>query len=143
MIPSFCRAVPRRSDAIFPVRESVSSTRATSRSRPTPRRSRPRSATSSHADSQISGGVSGTMLEISLKNCHDAGDLTGIERFLSSAAGVQGVHLDRTRAVAHVTIDPQATDAAALHEALRRAGYACACQEAGVGTPAARPHPPH
>src|SRR5438132_4870071 len=89
-----------------------------------------------HHHAPISGGVSGTMLEISLKNCHDAGDLTGIERFLSNAAGVQGVHLDRTRAVAHVTIDSQATNAAALHEALRPAGYACACQAAGCETPA-------
>jgi len=80
--------------------------------------------------------VSGMMLEIRLKNCHDAGDLTGIERFLSNAAGVQGVHVDRTRAVAHVTIDPQATNAAALHDALRRAGYGCVCREAVVETPA-------
>src|SRR5439155_3083970 len=79
--------------------------------------------------------VSGTMLEISLKNCHDAGDLTGMERFLSNTPGVQSVHLDRTRAVAHVTIDPQATNAAALHEALRRAGYGCVCQDAAVETP--------
>src|SRR5262249_52020137 len=50
MIPSFYRAAPRRLDAIFPVRASVSSTRATSPSRPTRRRSRPQSATSSNAD---------------------------------------------------------------------------------------------
>src|SRR2546427_13242771 len=93
-----------------------------------------------HLGAIASGG--GTMLEISLKNCHDAGDLTGIERFLSNAAGVQGVHVDRTRAVAHVTIDPQATNAAALHDALRRAGYGCVCQEAVVETPAEHRHAP-
>src|SRR2546425_7224877 len=95
-----------------------------------------------HQHGQTSGGVSGAMLEISLKNCHDAGDLTGIERFLANAGGVQGVHLDRTRAVAHVTIDPQATNAAALHEALRRGGYGCVCQEAVVETPAEHRHAP-
>src|SRR3989442_10134440 len=101
-----------------------------------------------HQHGQTSGGVSGAMLEISLKDCNDADDLTGIERFLSNAPGVQGVHLDRTRAVAHVTIDPQATNAAALHEALRRAGYGCVCQEAGFETPPRHPpapksHPRH
>lgn len=95
-----------------------------------------------HHHAQTSGGVSGAMLEISLQNCHDAGDLTGIERFLSNAAGVQGVHLDRTRAVAHVTIDPRATNAAALHQALRRAGYGCVCHEAVVETPAEHRHAP-
>src|SRR3989442_6297230 len=95
-----------------------------------------------HQHGQTSGGVSGAMLEISLKDCHDADDLTGIERFLSKAPGVQGVHLDRTRAVAHVTIDPQATNAAALHEALRRAGYGCVCQDAVVETPAEHRHAP-
>src|SRR2546425_796582 len=95
-----------------------------------------------HQHGQTSGGVSGAMLEISLKDCHDADDLTEIERFLSNAPGVQGVHLDRTRAVAHVTIDPQATNAAALHEALRRAGYGCVCQEAVVETPAEHRHAP-
>ena len=89
-----------------------------------------------------SAGGGSVTLEISLKNCHDAGDLTGIECFLSKAAGVQGVHLDRTRAVAHVTVDPQATNAAALHEALRRAGYGCVCQEAVVETPAEHRHAP-
>src|SRR5213593_2846412 len=95
-----------------------------------------------HQREQTSVGVSGAMLEISLKNCHDAGDLTGIERLLSNVSGVQGVHLDRTRAVAHVTIDPQATNAAALHEAPRRAGYGCVCQEAVVETPAEHRHAP-
>src|SRR5207245_9033685 len=73
---------------------------------------------------------------------HGGGDLTGIERLLANAGGVQGVHLDRTRAVARVTIDPQATNAAALHEALRRAGYGCVCQEAVVETPAEHQHAP-
>src|SRR2546427_3657682 len=93
-----------------------------------------------HLGAIASGG--GTMLEISLKNCHDAGDLTGIERFLSNAAGVQGVHVDRTRAVGHAAIDPQTPTAAALHEALRQAGYGCVCQQAAVETPAEHRHAP-
>jgi pimeloyl-ACP methyl ester carboxylesterase len=45
-IPSSCHTVLRRSDATFPVRWSISLTRATSHLRPMPRRSRQRSATS-------------------------------------------------------------------------------------------------
>src|SRR5215475_1831197 len=82
------------------------------------------------------------MLELSLKDCHDAGDMAGIERFLSDAPGVRSVHMDRTRAVAHLTVDPQATTAAALQQALRRAGYGCVCQEAVVETPAGHRHRP-
>ena len=83
-----------------------------------------------------------TPLEISLTNCHDATELAAIEHLLAHAAGVRGVHLDRTRAVAHVAIDPHATSAGALHETLRRAGYACAGQPASPEAPAEHHHSP-
>jgi Cu2+-exporting ATPase len=95
-----------------------------------------------HDHRQSAAGGGSVALEISLKNCHDAGDLAGIERLLSEAAGVRSVHIDRTRAIAHVTIDAQATSAEALHEALRLAGYGCVCQEAAVETPAGHRHAP-
>src|SRR5690242_4150742 len=50
--------------------------------------------------------MNSAILDVSLKNCHDAGDLTGIERFLSHAAGVKGVHLDRTRAILGILLKP-------------------------------------
>ncbi len=72
-----------------------------------------------HHDQEPASGVGGGGgLEISLKNCHDAGGLAGIERLLGAAPRARRVHLDRTRSVAHVTIDPQATSPEALHEAL-------------------------
>lgn len=91
----------------------------------------------------VATGDSGVAsVEIGLANCHDAIELAGIERFFGDVPGVKGVHLDRTRAVAHVTIDPQVTSAAALHEALRRAGYRCVCQKAAVEAPAEHQHAP-
>jgi len=41
-----------------------------------------------HHHTQAPEGGSGAMLEIVLKNCSDASDLAGIERFLSAAPGV-------------------------------------------------------
>lgn len=84
----------------------------------------------------------GPTFEISFKSCHDATDLAAIERFLLTIPGVRAVHLDRTRALAHVTMDPTVASAAALHEALRRAGYGCVCQEAAVEAPADHHHAP-
>ncbi|HYL20697.1 MAG TPA: copper-translocating P-type ATPase [Gemmatimonadales bacterium] len=86
--------------------------------------------------------MTGSLLEISLKNCSDASELAGIEHLLTRAPGVRQVHLDRTRAVAHVEIDPHATSASALQEALDRAGYGCACQQAGGEAPAEHRHAP-
>jgi P-type Cu2+ transporter len=95
-----------------------------------------------HDHAHAGRGLPGATLEISLKRCHDATDLEGIERLLAGAPGVRGVHLDRTRAVAHVTIDSQGTSAVALHDALRRAGYECVCQPAAVEAPAEHHHAP-
>ncbi len=90
----------------------------------------------------VAPAPAGTMLELSLKNCHAATDLAGVERFLTGARGVLDVHLDRTRAVAHLTIDPQVTSAAALRTALRDAGYGCVCDAAQPETPAEHRHAP-
>lgn len=95
-----------------------------------------------HDHGPVTQPAGGATIEIALKNCHDAGDLEGIERHLGNAPGVHRVHLDRTRAIAHVTIDPRVTSAATLHEALRRAGYRCACQAATVEAPAEHQHAP-
>ena len=84
----------------------------------------------------------GVVLELSLETCHCATDLAGIERFLSERPGVRAVQLDRTRAIAHVTIDPGATSAGALRQALHHAGYGCVCESAQPETPAEHRHAP-
>ncbi len=98
--------------------------------------------TQDHGHGHVAQEAAGATIEIALKNCHDAGALEGIERFLGTAPGVHRVHLDRTRAIAHVTIDPQVTSAVQLHEALRQAGYGCVCQAATVEAPAEHRHAP-
>src|SRR5258708_4612952 len=95
-----------------------------------------------HSPAPVIGDRGSATLEISLKNGYDASDLAGIERLLSATPGVRGVQLDRTRAVALVTVDPRATSAAALHESLRRAGYECVCEQAAVEAPAEHLHAP-
>jgi Cu2+-exporting ATPase len=81
-------------------------------------------------------------IEIDLANCHDAGELAGIEKLLAGSTGVRQVHLDRTRGVAHVEIDPAHTSLEALRAELRRAGYHCACAPAAVESPAEHRHAP-
>ncbi|MFC6663204.1 copper-translocating P-type ATPase [Deinococcus multiflagellatus] len=48
---------------------------------------------------------------------------------------MRDVHLDRTRSVAHVWIDPGQTDEAQVRAQLEQAGYACTCEQATGGTP--------
>jgi P-type Cu2+ transporter len=92
--------------------------------------------------SPASGRGGSATLEVSLKNCYDASDLAGIERLLTATPGVRSVELDRTRAIALVTVDPQATSAATLRETLRRAGYGCVCAQARVEDPTEHLHAP-
>ncbi|WP_049626882.1 heavy metal translocating P-type ATPase [Meiothermus ruber] len=69
------------------------------------------------------------LLELSLKNCHDASEQADLERHLARLPGVSSVHLDRTRALAHISFDPGQISAQDLRERLERGGYSCACQE--------------
>ena len=65
------------------------------------------------------------VLEVSLKDCYDASELAGLEEYFNRLPGVSAVHLDRTRAVAHLSYDPDQTNPAALHQEIQRAGYGC------------------
>lgn len=69
------------------------------------------------------------VLELSLKNCHDASEQADLEHHLARLPGVSSVHLDRTRALAHISFDPGQISAQDLRERLERGGYSCACQE--------------
>lgn len=93
------------------------------------------------------------VLELSLKNCHDASEQADLERHLARLPGVSSIHLDRTRALAHISFDPGQISAQDLRERLERGGYSCACQECAasvcqpghprVGSDEQRPAHPH
>ncbi|GIW26248.1 copper-translocating P-type ATPase [Meiothermus sp.] len=70
-----------------------------------------------------------SVLELTLKNCHDASEQAGLEGYLARLPGVSGVHLDRTRALAHISYDPEQTSAEALRKQLEQGGYSCTCQD--------------
>lgn len=50
--------------------------------------------------------VPSRVLEVSFKNCYDASEFADLEGHLSQLPGVQSVHLDRTRGVAHLSYLP-------------------------------------
>ena len=68
-------------------------------------------------------------LEVRVRNCHGGSDLADLERHLRHRPGVTSVHVDRTRAVAHLGYDPRHVTGAALQRHLHAAGYDCTCQD--------------
>lgn len=72
-------------------------------------------------------------LDVALRTCHGGTDLQDAEHFLRQLPGVLDVHLDRTRSVAHVWVNPAQTDADQLHARLAQAGYTCTCEPAAAG----------
>lgn len=69
------------------------------------------------------------VLEVALKGCHDASEQAGLEDYLAGLPGVQSVHLDRTRALAHLSYDPAQTSPEVLRARLEQDGYPCTCQD--------------
>ncbi|GGO33858.1 heavy metal translocating P-type ATPase [Deinococcus humi] len=69
------------------------------------------------------------VLEVAFKNCHDASEFADLERSLARVPGVTSVHIDRTRAVAHLGYNPGRATEAELRQYLHEAGYDCACQD--------------
>jgi len=69
------------------------------------------------------------VLEVVLKNCYNASEFAALEDNLARVAGVTGVHLDRTRGVAHLEYSPSQTSQAAPESNLKAAGYACNCAD--------------
>ncbi|WP_264776806.1 heavy metal translocating P-type ATPase [Deinococcus aetherius] len=74
-------------------------------------------------------GAGQGVLEVSFKNCFDASEFADLEENLARVPGVTGVHLDRTRGVAHLTYDPGTVMAESLKHHLHAAGYACDCED--------------
>jgi len=65
-----------------------------------------------------------SVLEVTLRNCHDASEYAGLETALKTIPGVESVHLDRTRGVAHLGYDPHTVSQPELEKRLHAAGYA-------------------
>ena len=70
-----------------------------------------------------------SVLEVTLRNCHDASEYAGLETTLKTVPGVTSVHLDRTRGVAHLGYDLHTVSRAELEGRLHAAGYACDCAD--------------
>ncbi len=71
----------------------------------------------------------GSVLEVALRNCHDGSEYADLERQFARLEGVQQVHLDRTRGVAHLAYDPAVTSAQRLEAEIEQRGYACDCAD--------------
>ncbi|WP_231557366.1 heavy metal translocating P-type ATPase [Deinococcus sp. YIM 77859] len=80
----------------------------------------------SHPTHQHSGAAQ-AVVEVAFENSHDASEYADVEANLRRVPGVTGVHLDRTRGVAHVGYDPRVTTLADLERHLHAAGYQCDC----------------
>ena len=91
----------------------------------------PRPAANHPADRRVA--------ELDVENAYNASELADVETYLGGLAGVDAVHLDRTRGVAHVTYDPSVTSVERLETSLERCGYRCACR----ARPASAAQPGH
>lgn len=83
-----------------------------------------------HGHHAAAGGV----LEVAFRNCHDGSEFADLEQSLKRVPGVSSVHIDRTRAVAHLGYDPDSVTEAELRHRLHGAGYDCACQDCAPST---------
>jgi P-type Cu2+ transporter len=87
--------------------------------------------------------------EVDIRNAYDGSEYADLESYFNSLSGVKGVHLDRTRGVAHLSYDPAQTTPKTLEDQLRSRGYKCDCRHrpsstAQAGHPhAATPQPQH
>ena len=77
---------------------------------------------------ETSKASTSSVMQVDLKNAYDASEYANVENYLNKLPGVQGVHLDRTRGVAHLTYDTSVTTAEAIEGELHGCGYKCDCQ---------------
>ncbi len=76
-----------------------------------------------HSNAQASSAV----MEVDLKNAYDGSEYADLERCFLGLPGVTGVHLDRTRGVAHLSYEPAVTTPERLKSYLHQCGYQCDC----------------
>lgn len=81
-----------------------------------------------HAAQHSGSHTSMEVLEVAFGNCYNGSEFADLERRLAEVPGVQTVHLDRTRAVAHLGYDPQRQTEVSLRAQLHEAGYDCDCR---------------
>ena len=63
------------------------------------------------------------VVEVDIRNAYNGSEYADLEGHFRSLPGVTGVHLDRTRGVAHLSYNPAETTAERLGERLARDGY--------------------
>ena len=91
-----------------------------------------------HGDAQVP--ATNPVLEVKLRDCHNASEQAGLEARLLQLEGVTAVHLDRTRAVAHLSYDSHATTPDAIEVRIKAGGYRCDCADC-TGSQAQPGHP--
>ena len=62
-----------------------------------------------HAQGHAGGQAARAVAEVDVRNAYDGSEYASLESVLRGLPGVLGVHLDRTRGVAHLTYDPAVT----------------------------------
>src|SRR6266852_3528447 len=82
-------------------------------------------------NNQVPAETRSSVIQVNIENAYNASEYANLEKYLSKLSGVQGVHLDRTRGVAHLTYDPSVTMAEAIEADLHGCGYKCDCQRRG------------
>jgi Cu2+-exporting ATPase len=68
-----------------------------------------------------------SVVEVDIRNAYNGTEYADLERYFLGLPGVSGVHLDRTRGVAHVSYDPSKTTPEKLGDRLSQDGYRCDC----------------
>ena len=72
--------------------------------------------------------AAGAVVEVDIRNAYNGSEYADLEGHFRGLRGVTGVHLDRTRGMAHLSYDPAETTAEQLGERLARDGYRCDCR---------------
>ncbi len=67
--------------------------------------------------------------EVDIRNAYDGSEYADLEGYFRKLPGVNEVHLDRTRGVAHLSYDPAVTSPKTLEDRLRQRGYKCNCYQ--------------
>lgn len=68
------------------------------------------------------------VIEVDLRNAHDASEYADLENRFRKLTGVTRVHLDRTRGVAHLSYDPAKTTPEKLEANIGSGGHRCDCK---------------
>ena len=93
-----------------------------------------------HDHGQHPAGAPMPVAEVDIRNAYDGSEYAGLEDYLRGLPGVTGVHLDRTRGVAHLGYNPAVTSPDGLKAQLSQCGFRCDCRRR-EGSAAQAGHP--